>query len=245
MLRAMLKTTQLLLATTPPVLKPNPNSGRKSTSWYQLPMIDVGRCPKGSSKSRERAFLHGKDAILDGVRIQLLMHTRWAFGGGDLNRPTWRKLPIHSPRITWQDVALGFIKVLLQTHSSEVLGAALEGMQCLVDQDPKVVRKLFDAIDGEWSRKWLLMAAEPWAVLYPDAIAAIREHLQDAMVTGDLDSRLQAWIVLSRNCDVRGEERVNFPIADSPQLAESDLERVDSALLEVPPKAQGHAILAN
>lgn len=195
--------------------------------------------------ARERAFLHGNDVILEGLATQLQMHARWAFGGGELNQIAWKELPPEDTEVTWELVAVEFLKVLLNTHSAEAIGAALEGMHSLVDQNPEVIRNLFEVIDVEWSRRWLLNASESWAILYPNAVASIRAHLRCAIEQGDLDSRLQAWVVLCRNCDTLGDERILFPIPETPMLDVSDVEQIDTSLLDIPPTMLGHARIAN
>lgn len=140
----------------------------------------------------ERASLHGNDVLVDGLQSHLNMHARWVFGGGKQNVIQWKELPPLTADATWEWVAVQLQRQLLNTFSSNVIEAALAGLHQLVDQNPAIIKSLFDVIQDEWSRMWLLNAAESWAVLYPDAVSSVRDQLGRDMDLRCLHLRLQA-----------------------------------------------------
>ena len=125
----------------------------------------------------ERAKIRGIDELLVGLNHHLTMHTRWAFGGGPFCHETWATLPNLEPGLTWQDIAVRLLDVLFGSNSPEVLTAAAEGMHSLVAVDGSVIPELFKTLKTEWQRRWLLIAAEAWAAIYPDMISTVSDEL--------------------------------------------------------------------
>jgi hypothetical protein len=193
----------------------------------------------------DRAILHGNEVLLDGLDSHIQMHARWAFGGGELNEIAWKELPNADAKATWEWIAVQFQRVLLESYSADVIDAALRGMHALVECNPSVISQLFASTESPWSRTWLLNAAESWAVLHPDGVLRLRDTLSNAMSNGDLVSRLQAWVVLSRNCDALGQDAIPFPLPAEPKLDVSQVSETVTALLEVPPEKHGRAVFAN
>ncbi len=162
------------------------------------------------------------DDLIAGVEMQVEMHARWALGG-DRNTNDLPPPPVVEGLLSWRDVAVRTLPLLLESYSAEVLGAALEGMHALVAHDPSVMPDLFARIVSRWPRRWLLSAAESWAALHPDALDAARGELEQEMNEGDLDMRLQAWIVLCGLSDALHRQRPEFPMpktADGPRRIE-------------------------
>lgn len=195
--------------------------------------------------ARKRAFLYGSDVVEEGLEIIVNMHARWIFGHVGLAELPWQKFPSEHSICIWDSVAVALLKVLLTSYSAEVVAAALDGMQCLVDNDPSIIGQLFAETTSEWSRRWLLNAAESWAVLYPEEVIGSRSILVEILHGADLDSALQAWIVLCRNCDSLHVPRVAFPLPGSPALTIDEVEQIDTPLLDVPPTVRGSATYAN
>ena len=196
------------------------------------------------SVARRRARLHGNEELLGGLNIQLNMHMRWAFGGETLDEISIPELPDVELEST-DDVFVELLKVLLETYSVEVTVAALEGLHNYVAQSPTIIARLLDEVSNEWPRRWLLSAAESWAVLHPDDLANARTTLNSVMESGDLDCRLQAWIVLTRNAHTLGVDPPCIPLPPKPQLSIEQVEEVDISLLEIPPTIQGSTRFAN
>lgn len=196
------------------------------------------------SIARRRARLHGNDVLLEGLNIQLNMHMRWAFGGETLDSISIPELHAQELGAT-DDVFIELVKVLLETYSVEVTVAALEGLHNYVSQNPALISRLFEELTQEWPQKWLLSAAESWAVLHPDDLAEAQFSIQSLMNSSDLLSRLQAWIVLMQNAHARGTEPPEFPLPDEPELSLSEVDDVEMSLMEIPPTILGSARFAN
>jgi|GEM_PF-5949124 len=204
----------------------------------------VGHASGLMSLALRRARLHGNDELLKGLDIQLNMHLRWAFGGESLESISLPELPDSELEST-DDVFVELMKVLLETYSVEVTVAALEGLHNYVAQNPAIIPRVFEEISNEWPRRWLLSAAESWAVLYPDDIDKAKPTLNSVIESADLDCRLQAWIVLVRNAQTLGIEPPRFPLPLVPQLSLADVKAIDVSLLEVPSTVQGSIRFAN
>src|SRR5690606_11942509 len=116
---------------------------------------------------------------------------------------------------------------------------ALEGLHNYVAQNPAIITRIFEEITDEWPQRWLLSAAESWAVLHPESVDSAKLTLNSVMKSADLDCRLQAWIVLVRNAQTLGGERPGFPLPVVPKLSIEDVDAVDLSLLEIPPTIQG------
>ena len=191
-----------------------------------------------------RARQHGNDELLNGLDIQLDMHMRWAFGGESLHSISIPELN-DSELASTDDVFVELVKVLLDTFSVEVTVAALEGIHSYVSQYPAIITRLFDEVTNEWPRRWLLSAAEPWAVRHPNDLAEAHEAISSVMSSGDLECRLQAWVVLTRNAQVRGDDLPPFPLSETPELSIDEVDRVDIGLMEIPPTVLGSSRFAN
>lgn len=191
-----------------------------------------------------RARLHGNDELLEGLNIQLKMHMRWAYGGETLESISIPGLPSLDVEST-DDVFVELVKVLLETYSVEVTVAALEGLHNYVAQNPAIIPRLLDEVSNEWPRRWLLSAAESWAILHPSAVDNAKTTLNSVMESADLDCRLQAWIVLMRNTQSLGVNPPSFPLPVEPQLSINDVEAVDCSLMEIPPTILGSNRFAN
>ncbi|MEZ6130792.1 MAG: hypothetical protein R3C59_19150 [Planctomycetaceae bacterium] len=191
-----------------------------------------------------RARLHGNDELLKGLDIQLDMHSRWAFGGEPLDSISIPKLDA-SGLESADDVFIELVKVLLDTFSVEVTVAALEGLHSYVSQNPTIIPRVLEEASNEWPRRWLLSAAEAWAVLHPNEVHKANATLTSVMESADLDCRLQAWIVLTRNAQILGVDFPSFPLTEKPLLSIQDVETVDIALLDIPPTIQGSIRFAN
>lgn len=204
----------------------------------------VGYASGLMSIALRRARQHGNDELLNGLGIQLDMHMRWAFGGEPLSSISLPRLP-ESELASTDDVFIDLIKVLFETYSVEVTVAALEGLHSYVSQSPTIIPRLLEEVSNEWPRRWLLSAAESWAVLHPDYVHNANSILTSVMESADLDCRLQAWIVLTRNAQTFGVDPPIFPLPAEPELSIDDVESVDMALLEIPPVIQGSTRFAN
>jgi hypothetical protein len=191
----------------------------------------------------ERAKIRGLDELLVGLNHHLTMHSRLAFGGGPSRREVWATLPDREAELSWRDVAIRLLSVLLDSHSAEVLEAATEGMHSLVAVDTSVIPQLLQTLTTEWQRHWLLNAAEAWAALYPNAISGIGTDLQRTICEGSLQQRLQAWIILCKVSDVTGAARPRFPLPDTAAAHPVDVPTGTSKLLHVPPMQVGQRIL--
>jgi hypothetical protein len=187
----------------------------------------------------ERAKVRGLDELLVGLSHHLTMHSRWAFGSGPLCPEVWSALPERLAGLDWQNVGIRLLDVLLSSYSGEVLEAASEGMHSLVAVDPSVIPQLFQTLTTQWQKRWLLIAAEAWAALYPDALASVSIHLQGLMHQGTLQERLQAWIVLCTQSDVMQIARPTFPLPDETGTQSMHFATVESGLLYVPPTKFG------
>jgi len=191
--------------------------------------------------ARRRAVLHGIDELRSGLNIQINTHLRWAYGG---------RTPDPIPDLsaseakTLDDVFVRLVNILLETVSVESTSAALEGMHNFVSHNPSIIEKLFDDISGEWPRRWLLNAAEVWAVLHPDHLARATNAIASVMGDGDLDLRLQAWVVLTRNAEVLGSEPPTFPLP-SEAMRRSDFPDDRAGLLVIPAEMQGAVQFGN
>ena len=169
---------------------------------------------------------------------------RWAFGGEPLDSISLPQIP-ESEFASTDDVFIELIKVLFETYSVEVTVAALEGLHSYVSQSPTIIPRLLEEVSNEWPRRWLLSAAESWAVLHPDEVHNANSTLSSVMESADLDCRLQAWIVLTRNAQTLGSDPPNFPLPSEPALSIDEVKAVDVALLEIPPTVQGSTRFAN
>ena len=196
------------------------------------------------SVALQRARQHGNDELLSGLDIQLDMHMRWAFGGEPLASISIPQLDGYELQAT-DDVFVELVNVLLDTFSVEVTVAALEGIHSYVAQDPAIIKRLFDEVTGEWPRRWLLSAAEPWAVRHPNELAVASEVINSVMFSGDLECRLQAWVVLTRNAQVLGERLPTFPLPETQALSIDEVNQVDMGLMEIPPTVLGSSCFAN
>ena len=196
------------------------------------------------SIARRRARMHGNDELLQGLNIQLDMHMRWASGGEELDAISMPELPELELEST-EDVFVELIKVLLDTFSVEVTVAALEGLHSFVAQNPAIISRLFNEISKEWPRRWLLHAAESWAVLHPNQVSDANTAIVKLLDSGDLVCRLQAWIDLTRNAQTLGVDPPVFPLPDEPGRSIEDIDGVDMSLLEIPPTVQGSARFSN
>lgn len=196
------------------------------------------------SIARRRARLHGNEELLTGLNILLDMHTCWAFGGEKLDSISIPELPELELEST-DDVFIELTKVLLDTFSVEVTVAALEGLHNYVAQKPSIISRLLEEVSSEWPRRWLLSAAESWAVLHPDDLANANTFLNSIMESADLVSRLQAWIILTRNAQTLGCASPIFPIPSEPQLSIEELNDANMTLLTIPPTIQGSNRFAN
>ena len=150
-----------------------------------------------------------------------------------------------SESVSPDDVYVELIKVLLDTYSVEVTVAALEGLHSYVSQSPTIIPRLLEDVSNEWPRRWLLSAAESWAVLHHDEVQNAQNTLTSVMETADLDCRLQAWIVLTRNAQTLGVDPPSFPLPAEPALSIDEVNAVDIRLLEIPPTIQGSIQFAN
>lgn len=196
------------------------------------------------SIARRRAQMHGNDELLEGLHIQLSMHVRWAFGGEELNAISMPELP--APELgSTDDIFIKIIRVLLDTFSVEVTGAALEGLHKFVGHNPSIISRLFEEVSEEWPRRWLLSAAESWAVLHPQHLADADAAISRLMDSGDFDSRLQAWVVLMRNAQTRGVGLPEFPLPRAPKLSIEEVQDFDLSLMEIPPTLRGADSFAN
>ncbi|QDT50431.1 hypothetical protein Pan258_44900 [Symmachiella dynata] len=204
----------------------------------------VGYASGLMSIAQRRARLHGNDELLAGLNIQLKMHMRWAFGGETLDSISIPDLPVLELGST-DDVFVELLKVLLETYSVEVTVAALEGLHNYVAYNPAIIPRLLDEISNEWPQRWLLNAAESWAVLHPNDVHNAKATLNTVMESADFDCRLQAWIVLTRNTQTLEVDPPDFPLPEEPQLSMDEVEAVGSHLLEIPPNVQGSTRLAN
>lgn len=191
-----------------------------------------------------RARLHGNEELLNGLDIQLNMHMRWAFGGEPIASISIPQLDGSELQST-DDVFVELVNVLLDTFSVEVTVAALEGIHSYVAQDPAIIGRLLDEVTGEWPRRWLLSAAEPWAVCHPNELAEAQEAIRSIMRSGDLECRLQAWVVLTRNAQVLGDDLPTFPLPETPALSIDEVNQVDTGLMQIPPTVLGSSRFAN
>ena len=170
------------------------------------------------------------------------MHERWAQGGE--NSYSIPQFP-HGELASVDDVFISLVNVLLNTHSVETTVAALEGIHSFVAQKPSIISRLFSEVSGEWPQKWLLSAAESWAVLHPQEIAQLKEIFVQFMEFGELACRLQSWLVLVRNAKTLGLKEPAFPIPEEPRLSEEEVKAADTILLEIPSEHQGSTHFAN
>ncbi|MBX3424089.1 MAG: ATP-binding protein [Pirellulales bacterium] len=192
--------------------------------------------------AHRRAQQHGNDALIEGLRVQLDMHMRWAFGGERGGKVS--ALP-DAQLESADEVFVELSKVLLDTFSVEVTVAALEGIHSYVAQRPTIISRLFDEVAGEWPRRWLLSAAESWAVLYPDSLSEASAKIESLLQAGDFVCRLQAWIVLTRNAQALGVDGPAFSVPDKPERSVQESDNLDGQLLEIPPTELGSVSLAN
>ncbi|QDV14649.1 hypothetical protein CA51_45570 [Rosistilla oblonga] len=204
----------------------------------------VGYASGLMSVALRRARQHGNEELLKGLDIQLDMHLRWAFGGEPLDSISLPQIA-ESELASTDDVFIDLIKVLFETYSVEVTVAALEGLHSYVSQDPTIIPRVLEEVSSEWPRRWLLSAAESWAVLHPDEVHNANSTLSSVMESADLDCRLQAWIVLTRNAQTRGVDPPIFPLPSEPELSIDEVEAVEVALLEIPPTILGSTRFAN
>ena len=182
----------------------------------------------------ERAKVRGLDHLLIGLNHHLTMHSRWAFGGGPLCPEVWVTLPECPAGLTWRDIAIRLFDVLFGSYSAEVLGAASEGMHSLVAVDNSVIPQLFQTLTTGWQCRWLLIAAEAWAALYPEAMSSVSADLQGLMHQGTLQERLQAWIVLCKLSDMTQIGRPAFPLPEESGVESVRVPVGESRLLHVP-----------
>ena len=204
----------------------------------------VGYASGLMSVALRRARQHGNEELLKGLNIQLDMHFRWAFGGEPLDSISLPQIA-ESELSSTDDVFIELIKVLFETYSVEVTVAVLEGLHSYVSQSPTIIPRVLEEVSNEWPRRWLLSAAESWAVLHPDEVHNANSTLSSVMESADLDCRLQAWIVLTRNAQTLGSDLPSFPLPSEPELSIDEVEAVDVALLEIPPTIQGSVRFAN
>jgi hypothetical protein len=187
--------------------------------------------------------MHGNEELLQGLNIQLNMHMRWASGGGEVS-VAMPELPECETKSS-DDVFVELTMILLDTFSVEVTVAALEGLHNYVAHNPGIISKLFNAVSEEWPRRWLLSAAESWAVLHPKHLAGANAEITGLMHTGDLDCRLQAWVVLMRIAQTLVVDLPAFPLPREPQRSIAEVGNVDMSLMKIPPTLLGSSHFAN
>jgi hypothetical protein len=204
----------------------------------------VGYASGLMSIALRRARLQGNDVLLKGLDIQLDMHMRWALGGEPLDSISSPQLP-DSELASTDDVFIELIKVLFETYSVEVTVAALEGLHSYVAHTPTIIPRLLAEVSNEWPRRWMLSAAEPWAVLHPNDVNNAGATLISVMECGDLDCRLQAWIILNRNAQALGFDPPNFRLPEKTELRIDQVEAIGRPLLEIPPIVRGSSRFAN
>ena len=191
----------------------------------------------------ERAKVRGLDELLVGLSHHLAMHSRWAFGGGPYRRESSAALPDREVGLSWRNIAVRLLSTLFASRSVEVLEAAADGMHSLVATDSSVVSSLFESLETAWQRRWLLIAAEPWAALYPAAIEAVQADLERTLHEGRLQERLQAWIILCKWSETVNSPRPAFPLPNEPADTESSSRASTIGLLHVPPTPFGQRSL--
>ncbi|HEY3965080.1 MAG TPA: hypothetical protein VGM05_11060, partial [Planctomycetaceae bacterium] len=103
----------------------------------------------------------------------------------------------------------------------------------LVALDQAAEPLLFERLESPWARRWLLIAAESWATLHPDAIREIHDELVEILRTGQFEQKLQSWIVLCRYSDTICAKRPRFPIPAT--AAGSGSQPTSEGILEIPP----------
>jgi hypothetical protein len=184
-------------------IAPTTGSGR---GWLYGIIDNLHRLSLARSRYRNTEELH------NGLKILIEMQRAWAFGM--LDKQTWlpRSLPEEINVPNWAALVTRLLQVLLNSRSAEVLVSGITAMHAFVDLNPAAISELYRTLEGDWPRKWLLNSAEAWAALHPTGLDPVRSDLETVLRDGDLESRLQAWIILSKLADTSGQSRPVFPV---------------------------------
>lgn len=161
-----------------------------------------------------RAYERGFSDLYSGLNTILQMHTAWAFGW-HVEPIEWPELPIRDDGLDWGQVTVRILHVLLKSRSAEVIGSALVGLNAFVDSDPTKIRDVFNVIKDEWALRWVLIATEAWAAMYPKHVETITDELNRILHHAALEQRLQTWITLCKLADMLGHKRPEFPLPNS------------------------------
>lgn len=146
-----------------------------------------------------RAAGKGVHTLRAALRRHFAMHEKWIRGARGELPFNEVAIPSHPPAATWDEAAALIMLFLLNSRSGEVVTSTLHGVHVLAVWRPAVIPLLFDAaIDDLWKSRWILNAAETWAALMPDQLAAARAKLDHWLFSDSLEHRLQAWIVIMR-----------------------------------------------
>jgi hypothetical protein len=191
--------------------------------------------------SLARANSHGVTTLHSGLKRILDMHEKWA-RGGDLSLALPSISPAPSTQLTtWDDFSANLVVFLFSSRSAEVIKSATFGLQALVSLRPALIPQiLILGCADDWTTKWLLNAAEVWAVTYPDHLRKGKEYLSSVLAKGPLRLRLQAWVVSCLLADRIGEQRPEFVfLPGDKSLYPSEIELQIDNILVTPPEIHG------
>jgi hypothetical protein len=189
--------------------------------------------------SLARSVRANADRLRTGLKILIQMQRAWAFGM--LDEQSWlpRSLPAEINVAGWPALVTKLLEVLLNSRSAEVLVSAIMGMHALVDLNPWIISELFDSLADDWPRKWLLNSAEAWAALHPSELDTVRSNLEGLVNDGDLQPRLQAWVILSKLADIQGQTRPVFPLSPTAPDQNEPVVQFEGGILDTTPIDRG------